>query len=153
MDCALCASYLAMNHDVRAKGVRMPYCAGCRPRGKDCGFLKKRCATLREGRVRYCYECAGFPCERLLRIEDRYVANYRTSLVGNSGFLRAKGMKAFLARQRRMWRCPRCGGTVCCHNGLCFSCDVEELKAMKKKYRWKAEERKRKSKGTNAKRG
>ncbi len=39
MDCAVCSSYLALKNDVRAKGVRMAYCKGCRPRDKKCSFL------------------------------------------------------------------------------------------------------------------
>jgi hypothetical protein len=42
----------------------------------------------------------------------------------------------FLIGQAETWRCPRCGGTVSCHNGLCFSCDFETLKGKKSKYRW-----------------
>jgi hypothetical protein len=25
---------------------------------------------------------------------------------------------------------------ICCHNGLCFSCDLEKLRSKKQKYRW-----------------
>jgi hypothetical protein len=28
------SAHLAMKHDVKARGVRMPYCEGCRPRDK-----------------------------------------------------------------------------------------------------------------------
>jgi hypothetical protein len=35
--------------------------------------------------------------------------------------------------QAQKWRCPTCGDVVCCHNGLCFRCDLEKLRAKKKK--------------------
>jgi len=42
----------------------------------------------------------------------------------------------FLEREEERWRCPTCGGTICCHNGICFDCGPEKLKAKKKVYRW-----------------
>jgi len=42
----------------------------------------------------------------------------------------------FLEREEERWRCPTCGGTICCHNGICFDCGLEKLKAKKKVYRW-----------------
>jgi hypothetical protein len=68
MNCAVCSGYLALKHDVKSKGIRMPYCQGCRPRDKKCAFLKKRCELLLDNKVRFCYECNDFPCERLRRI-------------------------------------------------------------------------------------
>ena len=41
INCAVCSNYLALENDVRAKGVRMAYCKGCRPRDKKCSFLKR----------------------------------------------------------------------------------------------------------------
>jgi hypothetical protein len=62
MNCAICSAHLAMKHDVKARGVKMPYCEGCRARDKKCAFLKKRCELLMDGEVTYCYECGDFPC-------------------------------------------------------------------------------------------
>jgi hypothetical protein len=36
----------------------------------------------------------------------------------------------------KKWKCPRCGDTVCCHNGICFNCGLDELRAKRKRYRW-----------------
>lgn len=30
MNCALCSEYLALKYDVKSKGIRIPYCEGCR---------------------------------------------------------------------------------------------------------------------------
>jgi hypothetical protein len=114
----------------------MPYCAGCRPRGKNCAFLKKRCERLGNGWVRYCYECAKFPCRRLKHLDKRYRTYYRMSMIENLEFIRDKGIAAFLEKEAEKWRCPACGGVICCHNGICFNCGLEKLKNKKKLYRW-----------------
>jgi len=49
MNCAVCSGYLAFKNDVKRKGIRMPYCLGCRPRNKNCAFLKKHCSKLSNG--------------------------------------------------------------------------------------------------------
>jgi len=136
MNCGLCANYLAKIHDVRAAGVRMPYCAGCRPRGKMCAFLKKRCELLRLGTVEFCHECPDFPCRDLQAIDDRYRLRFRMSMVENLRVIREKGMDRFLREQRTTWRCQECEGTVSCHNGLCFRCDLEKLRSRKQKGQW-----------------
>lgn len=69
MNCALCSGYLALQYDVKSKGIRMPYCKGDRPRDKKCAFLKKKCELLLNKRVEFCFECPDFPCEPLTRLE------------------------------------------------------------------------------------
>ncbi len=136
MNCALCASYQAQINSVQAKGIRMPGCAGCRPRNKKCAFLKKRCGNLLNEKVTFCFECEGFPCERLKTIDRRYKSRYRTSLISNLVFIKENGMARFLEFQEKTWRCPNCSGMICCHNGLCFSCDLKKLRNKKQMYRW-----------------
>ncbi|MFC1995459.1 DUF3795 domain-containing protein [Chloroflexota bacterium] len=41
MNCGICSGYLASKYDIKSKGIKMPYCIGCRPRDKKCAFLKK----------------------------------------------------------------------------------------------------------------
>jgi hypothetical protein len=41
-------------------------------------------------------------------------------------------MDAFLRVQEAVWRCPACGGFICCHNGLCLTCGLDKLKEIKK---------------------
>lgn len=136
MDCNVCSSYLALKHDVREKGVRMPYCKGCRPRDKKCAFLKKRCELLLNKKVEFCYECEEFPCENLKHIDKRYRTLFRMSLIDNLKFIKEYGLAKFLERQKKKWQCPDCGEVICCHNGICFSCGLEKLKNKKKVYRW-----------------
>jgi len=136
MNCGICSGYLALRNDVKSKGVSMSYCAGCRPRGKQCAFLKKRCVKLINGKVQYCYECDEFPCHSLEHIDNRYRALFKMSMVENLKYIKENGIAKLLEREEEKWQCPDCGGVICCHNGICFSCGLEKLKNKKKKYRW-----------------
>jgi hypothetical protein len=139
MDCNICSGYLAMQHDVKKKGIRMSYCSGCRPRDKKCAFLKKKCKRLLHHSVTFCYECPEYPCENLKSIDTRYTTFFRMSLLENLTFIKKNGMEDFLRAQKEKWRCPTCGGAICCHNGLCFHCNIETLQTKKKMYRWEDE--------------
>jgi len=136
MNCAICSGYLALRHDVKSKGIMMPYCEGCRPRDKKCAFLKKRCKLLMNNKVKFCYECKGFPCERLKHIDNRYRTLFRMSMIDNLEFIKKNGMSRFLSKQNKEWQCPKCGDLICCHNGICFKCGLSALKRKKKLYRW-----------------
>lgn len=136
MNCNLCSGYLAMKNDIRSKGVRMTYCSGCRPRDKKCAFLKKHCDLIGSGKLEYCYECDDFPCRRLVHIDMRYRENYRMSLIENLEFIRDEGIAKLLEKETQLWKCPDCGETLCCHNGICFNCGLDALKNKKKLYQW-----------------
>jgi hypothetical protein len=92
MNCGLCASYLALKNDLKAKSVKMPYCAGCRPRKKNCAFLKKQCSKLANEEVAFCFECSNFPCDRLKTIDSRYKQRYRMSMIENLNYIKKEGM-------------------------------------------------------------
>jgi hypothetical protein len=81
--------------------------------------------------------CADFPCKRLRALDKRYRSKYHMSMIENLTFIREHGTAAFLERQKEKWACGRCGHEVCCHNGLCLSCDLDILRH-NKKYRWGA---------------
>jgi hypothetical protein len=136
MNCAVCSAYLAMQNDLRKQGVMRIYCAGCRPRGKNCAFMKKACEKLGEGLVKYCFECADFPCRRLKHLDKRYRTFYHMSMIENLETIKRDGVPMLLEIEAGKWRCPECGGTICCHNGICFSCGLEKLKSKKRRYRW-----------------
>lgn len=136
MNCNVCAGYLAFTHDVKSKGIRMMYCIGCRPRNKPCAFLKKSCGRLRKNEVKYCYECPTFPCDHLSAIDKRYRTQFRMSEIDNLHRIRDEGIESFLRKEEAEWRCPKCGGVISCHNGLCFECDLERLRKKKRPYKW-----------------
>ncbi len=136
MNCGICSSYLSMKNDLKSTGIMRSYCDGCRPRDKNCAFMKKQCELLGSGSVQYCFECEEFPCRNLKHLDKRYSTLYRMSMIENLEFIRDKGMAAFLQKEEEKWKCPECGAVICCHNGICYSCGLEKLKIKKKKYRW-----------------
>jgi hypothetical protein len=140
MNCAICSAYLAFEQDIRSKGIKMPYCKGCRPRNKQCAFLKKRCDKLIENRITYCFECEEFPCRNLTHIDERYRQLYRMSMIDNLMSIKNSSIETLLKTEERKWKCPVCGGVISCHNGICYYCGLEELRDRKKPYRWADEQ-------------
>lgn len=138
MNCGICSHYLAFKRDAKSQGIRIPYCAGCRPRNKNCAWLKKRCELLGNNKIKYCYECIDFPCRNLTHIDERYRRYYHMSMIMNLEFLRKNGVKRFLEGEERKWKCPNCGGVISCHNGICFDCGLDMLKIKKNLYRWES---------------
>jgi hypothetical protein len=136
MNCNVCSSYLALENDANAKGVKLPYCVGCRPRIKNCSFIRKRCKLVTNNEVEFCYECGEFPCEHLKRLDKRYKTHYRLSMVDNLRYINEYGLAKFLEKEKKKWKCPKCGEVICCHNGICYSCDLEKMKTKKKRFRW-----------------
>jgi hypothetical protein len=135
MNCSLCIAYQFMEKDLNKKGFRRKYCPGCIPRGENCTHMGERCELLGKGKVRFCYECQGFPCKRLRSLDNRYRTKYHMSMIDNLKFLKEYGIEEFLKNEEAKWSCPECDGAVCCHNGLCLNCDLEKL-LQNKKYRW-----------------
>ena len=131
MNCAVCSNYLAMKNDLKQYGIKKTYCAGCLPRGKNCTFMKKSCDLLGNGLVRFCLECRDFPCKRLKALDKRYRTSYRLSMIENLEKIKANGMEEFLDTETDKWRCPACGGNICCHNGLCYHCDLDRMRPRK----------------------
>ena len=125
MDCARCSGYLAEYYDLpRKQGITR--CRGCRPRGKMCAYIKKQCKLLLENKITYCYECPGFPCHNLAHLDARYRTRYQTSPIANLQVIQREGMAAFLESEAERYRCPRCEGLLCVHNGKCYKCDKVE---------------------------
>ncbi|MGB6606408.1 MAG: DUF3795 domain-containing protein [Atribacterota bacterium] len=127
-----------MRYDLEKEGLRKRYCSGCRPRGKNCTFMKKHCDLLGKGLVRFCYECEKFPCSRLKDLDKRYRTRYHMSMIENLKFIKEHGIESYLEKEEEKWRCPECGEVICCHNGLCLNCDLDKLRK-NKKYRWDEE--------------
>ncbi|NDL67826.1 DUF3795 domain-containing protein [Clostridiales bacterium F-3ap] len=135
MNCGVCVNHLAMVNDIRKQGFRRKYCPGCLPRGENCTFMKDSCDLLGKGLVRFCTECPDYPCRRLKALDKRYRTKYHMSMLENLECIREHGMEAFLEKEEEKWRCPGCGGTISCHNGLCLHCDLDKLRR-KQTYRW-----------------
>ncbi len=135
MNCGVCISYLAKKTDLNKKGFNRSYCEGCRPRGKNCLHMGDSCDLLAKGLVRFCYECNDFPCKRLKVLDKRYRTKYHLSMIENLKVIKEHGMELFLKKEDEKWKCSGCANTICCHNGLCLSCQVDILRE-NKKYSW-----------------
>ena len=136
MNCNICSNYLALVNDTKSKGVKLPYCIGCRPRDKKCSFIKKKCNKLLKHEINYCYDCNKFPCELILKIGKGYEKYYHMSMVNNLKYIKEFGMEEFLKAEEKKWKCSNCGKIICCHNGICYSCNLDKMKTKKKRYRW-----------------
>ena len=136
MYCGICSAYLAQKNGLKGKGVKAPYCIGCRTRNKKCAFLKKRCRLLLENKIEFCYECPTYPCDRLRHLDEKYRTFFRTSFIENLERIKKAGIQKFLEEKNKEWKCPKCGGTICCHNGICYSCGLEKLKKKSIPHRW-----------------
>ena len=134
INCAVCSAYLSYKNDLKKKGMQRKVCSGCRPESYECNMMRKECGH--QGRYEYCYECEEFPCKGIKRLDKRYSTKYHLSPVENLEHIRDKGMASFLEREEEKWRCPDCGETICCHNGLCYNCQLERLRNKKKRHSW-----------------
>lgn len=131
MNCNACSAYLAYSTGLPKSRGKITHCQGCLPRNKKCAFLKGECREIRDGEIRFCFECGTFPCQRLEKIDARYRNSYGVSLIGNLKEIEEKGLDAFLGRQADEFRCEKCGGTRSIHNGRCYGC--EEIRSWKER--------------------
>ena len=143
MNCGLCSSYLTLKNGLKKKGVMRAECPGCRPRGKNCAFLKKACEFLANGVYTYCFECEKYPCPRLKGLDKRYRTNYHMSMIENLDYIKENGIKKFLNQQAKKWQCSNCGDIICCHNGVCYRCNSDKLFTLKRRYQWEEDQQKR----------
>ena len=124
MDCGVCSGYLAYSHNIPRKKGKIVYCIGCRPRNKQCAFLKRDCILLSKNKIDFCFECDNFPCKQLKRIDERYKNKYGMSPIENLNYIKNNSLDKFLKKQKRKFKCARCGDTICIHNKKCYNCDT-----------------------------
>jgi len=123
MNCNLCSSYLAYSTGLPKQRGKIHHCQGCLPRGKLCGQLKRDCTKIRKAEIRFCYECASFPCDRLKTLDNRYRKNYNTSFIENLREIEKDGLDSFLRNQEKAFACEKCGEVKSIHNGKCYRCE------------------------------
>lgn len=117
INCRLCRAY--------ARNKKR--CPGCR--GNDTLKPKTRatcrirnCEKIIKENTKYCSGCGEFPCALISRLEKRYTANYRVSVVENLVEIQRNGISSFLRNENRKWICPKCGEMICMHKPQCISC-------------------------------
>ena len=121
MNCGICISFFG--YTVNGRKRKNP-CIGCRSRDKQCAFLKKQCNKLLNKKVEYCFECMDFPCENLKKLDKRYRTKYGMSMIENLEYIQKSGINKFVENERERWKCPKCGGVICVHNGKCYTCEI-----------------------------
>jgi len=62
-------------------------------------------------------------------LDKRYRERYHMSMLENLAFIKDQGTDVFLQKEAETWQCPGCGGTISCHNGICFDCGIERFRA------------------------
>ncbi|HPV70012.1 MAG TPA: DUF3795 domain-containing protein [Bacilli bacterium] len=133
MNCGLCIAFQFAKYDLNRFGFHRRYCPGCIPRGKNCTFMASHCELLKNGLVRFCYECDKFPCARLKRLDKRYRDKYAMSMIENLNRIKEYGIDSFLLDQEKRLKCPDCDEVKCCHTHSCLNCDPEFLTYKKRK--------------------
>lgn len=116
MNCGICRAYL------REKNK----CPGCRGDDANKPVTRvrckiKNCEFFKREKTNFCFECESFPCENLKHLDNRYKKRYNMSMIENLENIRNLGIKKFLENEDIRWTCSKCGGTICVHNGYCYS--------------------------------
>jgi len=126
MNCGLCSSYQAFLHNIPKKRGKVSYCSGCRPRNKECSFIKKKCTLIKNNEIDFCYKCLEFPCDNLKGIVKGY-KKYNYNIIDNLLFIKDKGLKEFIVKEINQYKCPVCGDIICIHNKMCYCCDRDRI--------------------------
>jgi hypothetical protein len=116
MNCGVCSRAFraeARCAGCRGDGAKPSYCDSCRIRNCEQGAAAG---------LRFCFECASYPCARLRRLDLRYRRRYETSLIENLEGIRRLGVDAYLESERQRWTCAGCGALTCVHKDRCLSC-------------------------------
>lgn len=117
MNCCLCRAY----------GKDKKSCPGCRaddsikPKTRVTCRIKN-CEKIVQGKVRYCFICGSFPCDRLKYLDKRYRTKHGMSMIDNLENIRKFGIRHFIRMEKKRWTCPECGAIICIHKPQCISC-------------------------------
>jgi hypothetical protein len=106
LDCADCPAYRAKEEPaLMQKMVSMGFkkehlpCPGCRPMKGACAVIEGKCNTyscFEKRGIKFCHECAEFPCVRYTPAADKASASYHNLRVFNLSFMRTHGFKRWL---------------------------------------------------------
>jgi hypothetical protein len=118
MNCGLCIGHL--RHRRPCPGCNDPDDASKPRHCVVCAI--KACAQLAKGSQPLCVTCTSYPCDRLRRLDKRYRAKYRMSMIENLEELRRIGVESFVGLERGRWACPSCGALVSVHRETCLAC-------------------------------
>ena len=103
-------------------------CDGClsehvAPPCKLCMHGFRDCA--KEHKVTWCFECEGFPCERLWKFKDCHVVNgisHHEHIMEQIRRQRKTGVDAWVRDQEKINACPSCGSIMIWCEDKCRKC-------------------------------
>jgi len=128
--CGACTTYRACNDKDQTLiswevKMGMPrdeiYCRGCTSElvnewCSNCDFRK----CVKEKGIAYCFECADFPCKKLLDFSK--TRPHRTLGLRNLKQLKETSIKEWLKQQEKRWTCSTCGKKLHWYSGKCPDC-------------------------------
>jgi hypothetical protein len=80
----------------------------------------KNCEKIVNVKVKYCFYCDSFPCDRLKHLDKRYRTKYGMSMIDNLENIRKLGIRQFIRSEKDKWRCPECGEMLCVYRPQCL---------------------------------
>jgi hypothetical protein len=131
MNCGVCYAYLRKDRK----------CPGCNVDDSKFQFTRikciiRNCENISSSASGFCYECEVYPCRRLKQLDKRYKTKYRMSMIENLDYIKQRGIDRFLDKEYEKWKCTKCGKVICCHNGICYNCEINKLKNRKSQLSW-----------------
>jgi hypothetical protein len=102
-------------------------CDGCMKSDKGKPEHCRKCKIkdcMKEKEITYCYECSEYPCKQIKNLEKSYNTRYGASLMGNSLFVKEKGLVEFMKIQKEKYTCTVCGGIISIHDAECSECQT-----------------------------
>ncbi len=97
-------------------------CAGCKSDETsiycmDCDI--RECAENKK--VDFCFQCAEYPCERLIGFRnDKYA--HHSIILKNLETIKEGGAQRWLDEQELRWTCPECGTKFSWYDEACKTC-------------------------------
>jgi hypothetical protein len=117
MNCRLCRAYardkLACPGCRGDDSQKMISCIACRI---------KNCDMIAKGRIKYCFSCENYPCDRLKHLDKRYRTKYGMSMIENLENIKKNGIRKFIRTEVKRWSCPQCGEILSVHKSQCLNC-------------------------------
>jgi len=112
IDCGICEAYTCRDNPqllnfLITRGIpasKLP-CSGCRSIGGNCPVLPAKCETyecIKAKNMQFCFECADYPCNKLLPASDRAERLPHNLKVFQLSLIEKKGIDAFLERSSEL---------------------------------------------------
>lgn len=118
MNCGICMAYLRNTNKCFA--CRVEYLGKAKTR-LYCKI--KNCVTFKNSKMKFCFECNAFPCDKLKHLDKRYRTKYGMSMIDNLNKIKEIGLTKFMEIENTRWTCPICGHQICVHNKKCYYCE------------------------------